>query len=721
MIRPKPLPKIPTKAHPVHENRQPEAEPKPIQVHQPQPEPKPLPEIPVKSGTLAQRPQAEFKPTQLQEGQIKPRPLPEIPKEKTQALEKEVQTESTAKLLQLEVHPQSLTKRKSSTLTLVPTTQPPGPPAPPILPTVQKPPAAWRPALRPQRDNQQILDTTAPHATPLQHTTALNKLYGVNNAKVEAMQSVWLQAALNILKPHRQNVSDSPELTALVTQYEKALGNINNRIAQGQDQEKQIGTSAEMEQIFPVGLPKTLYKAIAKATGDTEKNARETLRNQFIRELNGKEWNPLINQMNLGTSKAPDVFTSTITPVNENYDATFAKYKKTGLNSMSTSTRLTDMSDAELNRTTNLAYTELKQDGTGRVLFRAFRSGALAGKDVSDKTKAAAVTAANTRELLQAIVVQQLKEASPTDQAKYLDAKGTDVMPVPVLSLNLQSAAWLLGGEGEHVAEQLKALKSLHGTTDSVEVYWPNALGVPEKRSVVAKYDIIAMNLGVNAQGISFFQDNKEALASLGAKKTQFVKDAQAQAESLKQAALSAAFPQAQGGRGNRVALAGKAVYPPEFYELTRKVELVEELWKRIETGNGDTSSYEMSSQLLNLGHMIGFIPHFNCKSGKDRTGLQDAEVKFMAHELDQAKTASDLKPYKIAGTDPERTEKLQTMLFASGNLEMQQYNTGGQGYKIAPAANILPADKRLMARIGGSTVLAQLQGLKRYTEIDKI
>jgi phosphatidylinositol-4,5-bisphosphate 4-phosphatase len=718
MIKPKPLPKIPPKPHPVQENRQ--AEPTANRVQEGQRPIRPLPEIPVKTGTPEPRPQVEFKPTQPQEIPSKPRPLPEIPKETTQTLEKEVQTESTAKQLQLEVRQQALTKRKSSTPTVVPTTQPPGPPAPVILPTVQKPPAAQRPSLRPQSDTRQILDTTAPHATPLQHTTALNRVYGVNTAKVETMQSVWLQAALNHLNAHRQK-ADSPELTALVTHYEKALGNINNRIAQGKDQENPIGTSAEMEQIFPVGLPKTLYKAIAKATGVPEKTARETLRNQFIRELNGKEWNPLINQMSLGTSKVPDVFTSTITPVNENYDATFAKYKKTGLNSMSTSTRLTDMSPDELNRTTNLAYTELKQDGTGRVLFRAFRSGALAGKDVSDKTQAAAVTAANTRELLQAIVVQQLKEASPTDQAKFLDAKGTDVLPVPVLSLNLQSAAWLLGGEGEHVAEQLKALKSLHGTTENVEVNWPNALGVPEKRSVLAKYDIIAMNFGVNAQGIAVFQDNKEALASLGDKKTQFVKDSQVQIDRLKIAALSAAFPQAQGGRANRQALGAKVVYPPEYYELTRKVELVGELWKRIETGNGDTSSYEMSSQLLNLGHMIGYIPHFNCKSGKDRTGLQDAEVKFMAHELDQAQTAADLKPYKIASTDPVRTEKLQTMLFASGNLEMQQYNTGGQGYKIAPAAKLLPADMRLVDRIGGSTVLAQLQGLKRYTDIDKI
>ena len=245
-----------------------------------------------------------------------------------------------------------------------------------------------------------------------------------------------------------------------------------------------------MEQIFPVDMPQTLYRAIAYAMGSKESVARDKLRNAFIRELNGMEWNPLVNQINLGTSEAPDVFSSTIMPVNENYHATFAKYGKTGLNSMSTSKRLTDMNDDELNRTTNLAYTEFKHDGTGQVLFRAFRSGALAGKDISDDKKAAAVTAANTRELLQAIVIQRLKEADPVDQAKFLQ---DGEMQVPVLSINLQSAAPLLGGEGEHVAEQLKALRALHQTTASVEVDWPNSQGEPEKRTVQAKYDIIAM------------------------------------------------------------------------------------------------------------------------------------------------------------------------------------------------------------------------------------
>jgi hypothetical protein len=67
-------------------------------------------------------------------------------------------------------------------------------------------------------------------------------------------------------------------------------------------------------------------------------------------------------------------------------------------------------------------------------------------------------------------------------------------------------------------------------------------------------------------------------------------------------------------------------------------------------------------------------------------------------------------------------------MLFQSGNLEVQELNTGGRGYKIAPmtgAKSYIPvmgklgADNALRARVGGEEVLKQLQGLQIYTDID--
>lgn len=638
-------------------------------------------------------------------------PSPKIQRKKTQSVHeaqanpRENQSGSGA------IHAQVLTKRMKRQWQPIPDftgseQRPPPPDKPPTPPRVE------RPRLSPQRNRTQILADTAPDKSPLLHTTTLNKVYGANVAKVESMKAVWLKAALKLLDAHRAK-ADSADLAKLSGFCQQNLEKINKNIESGESQENLILNSNDMEKIFPVELPKTLYKGIAKSMGISEKVAKERLRNAYIRELNNQPWDPIVNPINLGTSQKPDVFTSTITPVNENYHETFAKYGKTGLNSMSTSSRLTDMTDDELNRTTNLAFTELKHEVTGRVLFRAFRSGALAGKNIpNDKAKAERVTAANTHELLQAMVIQQLRESRPDLQSKYFDETEPDVMRVPVLSLNLQSAAWLLGGEGEHVEEQLKALRANHLKKQEIEVVWPDKMGKLEKRKVQVQFDVIAMNFGVNAQGFSFAQNNNEPLARLEERKDHFVQQAKARAKELSENAEKVLLVE----KGQTIGSLTK-----EYHQLVQSVEQVEELWKRIKSGKGNTSSYEMSSQILNLGHLIGSNLHFNCKSGKDRTGLQDAEAKFMAHELFETANAKDLKPYEIASSEPGRTNKLQTLLFASGNLEMQQYNTGGQGYKIAPAANLLLADKRLQSRIGGSDVLKQLQGLKRYTEIDKI
>ena len=85
--------------------------------------------------------------------------------------------------------------------------------------------------------------------------------------------------------------------------------------------------------------------------------------------------------------------------------------------------------------------------------------------------------------------------------------------------------------------------------------------------------------------------------------------------------------------------LPAEAVFLRVLRTDTAGVELVEELWRRIKTGQGNTSEVKRcGTTYLNLGHLlIGSNAHFNCKSGKDRTGLQDSEAKFIAHELYQA------------------------------------------------------------------------------------
>jgi hypothetical protein len=232
---------------------------------------------------------------------------------------------------------------------------------------------------------------------------------------------------------------------------------------------------------------------------------------------------------------------------------------------------------------------------------------------------------------------------------------------------------------------------------------------------VKARFKVIAMNYGVNAQGDFWKRNNSAEIERL-------IEEAQEKRESVR--------------------------------DRVQKWK-IDHLIAKVKKGEKEGGSYKMAARVANLAFLIGCKVHFNCKSGKDRTGLMDVESKYLALRLEEeakelqknnqlnlpnVQTSSALK--YIHATPPENYQKL---LFQSGNLEMQQYNTGGQGYKIAPAADnkillgtglaltftlpplasipfhTLKLDNDLQNRVGGESRLKQLQGLQRYTNIDKI
>jgi phosphatidylinositol-4,5-bisphosphate 4-phosphatase len=87
---------------------------------------------------------------------------------------------------------------------------------------------------------------------------------------------------------------------------------------------------------------------------------------------------------------------------------------------------------------------------------------------------------------------------------------------------------------------------------------------------------------------------------------------------------------------------------------------------------------YKMPARLAVLSHMTGSTPLWNCKSGKDRTGELDAEAKFLAAQI--ALTGDVPEP--DAKLSEEDTRMFREFALNTGNLEIQQMNTGLAGFK---------------------------------------
>ena len=95
----------------------------------------------------------------------------------------------------------------------------------------------------------------------------------------------------------------------------------------------------------------------------------------------------------------------------------------------------------------------------------------------------------------------------------------------------------------------------------------------------------------------------------------------------------------------------------------------------------------------------------FNCKSGKDRTGMLDAEVKHLATTV----ALGGRVPVPDHEPDSREMGNRLDMALNSGNHEMQQLNTGYMGYKLKGVDSVYDA-------MGGKKVKKPVMGQSSKT-----
>ena len=125
-----------------------------------------------------------------------------------------------------------------------------------------------------------------------------------------------------------------------------------------------------------------------------------------------------------------------------------------------------------------------------------------------------------------------------------------------------------------------------------------------------------------------------------------------------------------------------------EIRALSRDIATITELrdqiaamWKDGSYREAGNEPYKLASRVALLSHLLGGGTVFNCKSGKDRTGQLDAEVKFLAFQI---RTSNG----KVPMPDRKRTnlEKIQFatfIFFDESRRKMQEFNTGYGGSKL--------------------------------------
>lgn len=405
-----------------------------------------------------------------------------------------------------------------------------------------------------------------------------------------------------------------------------------------------------------VAFTKDLEKAIAKEMGD---------------RLNNGSWDKITKNVTFALDGLAIKGQSVITPASQMGETMKKMYEggPKGYNCMSF---------GEKTHAVNMAQSEFKVeiDGKEQTVFSGIRHGVHAAVYIDDQQEFKAANASRAKETLIAaflsnpsLVSQALK--NPSAACKF------NFNSVSLLTPDIVRGTFFDKIENEKMMlkAQTEAYQGFHDQTIEVEVPDPDKGG--ELVKVKIQPNINTFNYGVNWGGVGGLSG---LFGGWGATKDMNAK------------ALVNLNKQVDAEINSLNAQIKSSTEPAQTASLKNKAEAINTLRRQINDINRRKSyasdgheAYKMASRIAVLTNLLGGIPAWNCKSGKDRTGMMDVECKFLATLAALGKTI----PEPGAQLTTEQKMLYRNLLMQSGNHEMQKYNTGIAGYKLENVGSI--------------------------------
>ena len=95
--------------------------------------------------------------------------------------------------------------------------------------------------------------------------------------------------------------------------------------------------------------------------------------------------------------------------------------------------------------------------------------------------------------------------------------------------------------------------------------------------------------------------------------------------------------------------------------------------------------AFKVAARIAVLSNLIGKVPCWNCKSGKDRTGKMDVECKFLSTLIARGETI----PEPGARLTDAQKRLFRSIALEGGNFEVQKMNTAIAGFKTGGVKSI--------------------------------
>ncbi|EBP3742724.1 type III secretion system effector inositol phosphate phosphatase [Salmonella enterica subsp. arizonae] len=321
------------------------------------------------------------------------------------------------------------------------------------------------------------------------------------------------------------------------------------------------------------------------------------------------------------------------------------------------------------------------EDGKDKTLFCGIRHGVLSPYDVKDPLLRQTGAENKAKEVLTAALFSK-----PELLTRALEGEAVNVK---LVSVGLLTASNVLGKEGTMVEDQMRAWQSLTQPGKMIHLKIRNKDG--ELQTVKIKPEIAAFNVGVNELALKL---------GFGLKTSDSYN-----VEALHQLLGNDLRPEAKPGGWVGDWL---AQYPDNYKVVNILARQIKDIWKNNLHHKDGGEPYKLAQRLAMLANEIDAVPAWNCKSGKDRTGMMDSEIKREIICLHQTHTLN------APGSLPDRSgqEIFQKVLLNSGNLEIQKQNTGGAGNKVMKNLSPEVLNLSYQKRVGDENIWQSVKGI---------
>ncbi|WP_158228999.1 type III secretion system effector inositol phosphate phosphatase [Chitinimonas sp. BJB300] len=336
-------------------------------------------------------------------------------------------------------------------------------------------------------------------------------------------------------------------------------------------------------------------------------------------------------------------------------------------------------STKEATHAANLWASEIRGDD-GQVLHKGVRHGILSPYGLSDRPVERQQGALNrAREVVTAALFSQ-----PATLQRALQGE--------VVGLRLTSTSLVtpgLGSEGKMLHDQITAWRTLTDQPQPMSLQVRNEAG--ELCTVKLNLKLAAFNFGVNELALKF---------KLGQKQSD-----EYNLVAMHQLLGNDLRPDAAPGGWVGEYLQDNPHNRDRVLELARQLKTI---WADKSHHKDGGEPYKGAQRVAMLAFEIGAVSCSNCKSGKDRTGMLDAELKREAVAQHLGRGLSQ----PGSGLNETNRTLMQQVLLHSGNLEIQAYNTGAPGNKVMKTLPVSLLNLSYAKRIGNPEIWMQTQGL---------